>query len=203
MTWCQAIDCLNYPSVFMYFINVTWKADTTNLDVQLIGTYTMWPLVLIQSDLIIAWSIRKIYLWKMLYSVWAHSCIELRSSAVMARSNRVRWNINDHRNTGRILIRCWIHERYSIPRANGWAMGCLLWIFWENWPHFNGTIFFSCAQQSHTYGITDMSLHPVLDQLNFQAMLCLCMKWLILCLHQTNERLHCNVTPSHIGWMQT
>ena len=31
------------------------------------------------------------------------------------------------------------HNTHPIPRPHGRAMGCLLWEFKENWPHFNGT----------------------------------------------------------------
>ena len=53
----------------------------------------------------------------------------IQSSAVITRSNIVRYFINNYRNRGRILIRCWIHKIHPIPRPNGRAMGCLLWIF--------------------------------------------------------------------------
>ena len=50
-------------------------------------------------------------------------------SAVITWSNIVRYYINNYRNWGRILIRCWIHKRYPIPHPSGQAMGCLTWIF--------------------------------------------------------------------------
>ena len=72
---------------------------------------------------------------------WICLCqIKVQLSASIMRSNLVRYCINDCRNSGRILIRCWIHKRHPIPRANGQAMGCLLWIFFlENWLRYNGT----------------------------------------------------------------
>ena len=54
---------------------------------------------------------------------------DIQSSAVITRSNIVRYYMNDYRNGGRISIRCWIHKRHPIPRPNGWAIGCLLRIF--------------------------------------------------------------------------
>ena len=54
---------------------------------------------------------------------------QIQSRAIIARSNIVRYCINDFWDSGRISLRCWIHKRHSIPCLNGWAMGCLLWIF--------------------------------------------------------------------------
>ena len=54
---------------------------------------------------------------------------KVQSSAVIKRSNMVRFCINNCRNWDIISIRCWIHKRHPIPRPNGRAMGCLLWIF--------------------------------------------------------------------------
>ena len=54
---------------------------------------------------------------------------EVQSSAVITRSNIVRYYINNYRNWDRISIRCWIHKRHPIVRPNGRAMECLLWIF--------------------------------------------------------------------------
>ena len=53
----------------------------------------------------------------------------IQSSAVITRSNIVRFCINNCRNWDIISIRCWIHKRHPIPRPNGRAMRCLLWIF--------------------------------------------------------------------------
>ena len=36
--------------------------------------------------------------------------------------------MNNQKNWGRISIRCWIHKTQPIPRPNGRAMGCILWI---------------------------------------------------------------------------
>ena len=69
-------------------------------------------------------------MWQTNY-VWDHrvqQCIyqcQVQSSAVITRFNIVRYYINNYRNWGRILIRCWIHKRHFIPRPNGLAMGCL------------------------------------------------------------------------------
>ena len=53
----------------------------------------------------------------------------IQSSAVITRSNIVRYYINNYRNWSRMSIRCRIHKRHHITRPNGRAMGCLLWIF--------------------------------------------------------------------------
>ena len=58
-----------------------------------------------------------------------NSKLWIQSSAVITRSNFVRYFINNYRTWCRISIRCWIHKRHTIPRPNGRAMGCLLWIF--------------------------------------------------------------------------
>ena len=55
----------------------------------------------------------------------------IQSSTVLTRSNIARYYINNYRNWGRISIRRWIYKRHTIPRPNGRAMGCLLWIFVE------------------------------------------------------------------------
>ena len=61
-------------------------------------------------------------------------------SAVIMRSNTAKYCINNCSNWGRISIRCWIHKRHAIPHPNGRAMVCLLlFLFWENWPRYNGT----------------------------------------------------------------
>ena len=56
-----------------------------------------------------------------------------QSSAVIARSSIIRYYINYYSNWGRISIKCWIHKRYPIPRPNGRAMACLLWMFVRKW----------------------------------------------------------------------
>ena len=63
-------------------------------------------------------------------------CSNIQSSAVIMRSNVIRYCIDNYTNWGRISIRCWIHKRHPIPRPNRRAMRCHLW---ENWPHYNGT----------------------------------------------------------------
>ena len=46
-------------------------------------------------------------------------------SAVITRSNILRYFTNNYRNWDRISIRCWIHKRHPIPRPNERAMECL------------------------------------------------------------------------------
>ena len=66
------------------------------------------------------------------FLIWLHMTAlihHIQSSAVITRYDIVRYYINNHRKWGRISIRCWIYTRHVIPRPNGWAMECLLWIF--------------------------------------------------------------------------
>ena len=60
---------------------------------------------------------------------WRSCDITIQSSAVITRSVIVRYHLDNYRNWGRISIKCWIHKRHPIPRPNGRAMRCLLWIF--------------------------------------------------------------------------
>ena len=64
----------------------------------------------------------------------------VQSSAIITRSNIVRYCIDNCRNWGRTITRYWIHKRHSIPHPNGRAMGCLLLIFFQNWPRYNCTV---------------------------------------------------------------
>ena len=65
----------------------------------------------------------------MMYCIWYIWYGIIQSSAVKTRSNIERFCIKNCRNWDMISIRCWIHKRHPIPRLNGRAMGCLLWIF--------------------------------------------------------------------------
>ena len=57
----------------------------------------------------------------------------MQSSAVIARSNIVRYYVNGYRNwSSRISIGWWIRKRHPIPRPNGWAMRCLCEYLWKN-----------------------------------------------------------------------
>ena len=64
---------------------------------------------------------------------WGEWCtiLDMELSAVITQSNIIRYYINNYRNWGRISTRYWIHRRHTIPRPNGWAVECLLWIFLE------------------------------------------------------------------------
>ena len=53
------------------------------------------------------------------------AAVQVQSSAVITRSNIVRYCINDCRNSGRISLRWWIPKKHPILRPNGRAMGCL------------------------------------------------------------------------------
>ena len=60
----------------------------------------------------------------------SHICVlKVQSSAVITRSNIVRYYMNNYKNWGRISSRCWIYKRHPIPRPNGRAMGCILWVY--------------------------------------------------------------------------
>ena len=60
-------------------------------------------------------------------------------SAVITRSDIVRYYMNNYKKCVRISTRLWIHKRHPIPRPSGRVMGCPLRIFWENGPRYNGT----------------------------------------------------------------
>ena len=59
-------------------------------------------------------------------------------SAVITRSDIVRYYMNNYKKCVRMSTRLWIHKRHPIPRPSGRAMGCPLRIFWENGPRYNG-----------------------------------------------------------------
>ena len=61
---------------------------------------------------------------------------DMQSSAVIMRSNIVRYYINHYRNWGGISMRCWIHKRHDIPHPNELVF-CEY--KWENWLHYNIT----------------------------------------------------------------
>ena len=63
-------------------------------------------------------------------SKWRHFRFsEIQWSAVITRSNIVRYYINNYNNWERISLRYWIYKRHPIPHPNGWAMGHLSRIF--------------------------------------------------------------------------
>ena len=61
----------------------------------------------------------------------------IQSSAVITRSNIVRYYTKNYGNSGRISIKCWIHKIHPIPRPNVRAMGVFCEYLWENWPRYN------------------------------------------------------------------
>ena len=63
----------------------------------------------------------------------------LQSSAVITRSNVVRYCINNCRNWSRISSGYWIYQRHHIPHPNGRAMGCLFSIIFRKLTRYNGT----------------------------------------------------------------
>ena len=67
------------------------------------------------------------------------SFVLLQWSAVITRSDIVRYYMINYKKCVRMSTRPWIHKRHPIPRPSGRAMGCPLRIFWENGPRYNGT----------------------------------------------------------------
>ena len=55
-------------------------------------------------------------------TIFAMEKTTIQSTAVIMRSNIVRYYVNNYRNWGRISIRCWVHKRHPIlalTRYNG------------------------------------------------------------------------------------
>ena len=69
-------------------------------------------------------------------------------SAVITRSNIVRYYINNYRNWGRISIRCWTLKRHAIPRPHERVIGVFCEYLWENLPHYNGTALYVVITRS-------------------------------------------------------
>ena len=77
--------------------------------------------------------------------------ITVQSSAVIKRSNIVRYCINNCRNWGRISIRCWIHKRHPIPLTlTGKLRGVFCEYLWENRLHYNGTTLYFGSDIYHS-----------------------------------------------------
>ena len=68
-------------------------------------------------------------------------CKWIQSSAIIKRSNIVRYCINNCKNSGRIHVskRCWIHKRYPYLTPSGELWDVFCEYFWENWPRYNST----------------------------------------------------------------
>ena len=64
----------------------------------------------------------------------------LQSSAIIMRSNILRYCINNCRNWGRTTIRCWIHKTHPTPHPNRGAMGSSLLICLRKLKCYNGTV---------------------------------------------------------------
>ena len=58
-------------------------------------------------------------------------CI-IQPSSVITRTNIAWYCTQRCRKWGRISIRLSTHKMHPIPRPNGRAMACILWIFWSN-----------------------------------------------------------------------
>ena len=83
--------------------------------------FCVWLTISLNCDII---SISEMSPWS--HKVWAGFWFcQMQSSAIIMRSNIVRYYINNYRNWGRISTRCWIHIWNPIPRPLGRGMGCL------------------------------------------------------------------------------
>ena len=58
----------------------------------------------------------------------------VQSSAIITRSNIVRYFMNNYRKSGTISVKCWIHKSHHVPRPDVFCE-----YLWENWPRYNGT----------------------------------------------------------------
>ena len=84
-----------------------------------------------------------------LHYITAWPCfVIVQWSAVITRSNIVRYYINNYRNWGRISIRCWTLKRHAIPRPHERVIGVFCEYLWENLPHYNGTALYVVITRS-------------------------------------------------------
>ena len=76
----------------------------------------------------------------------------IQPSAVITRSNIVRYYMNNYRNWGRISIRCLIQKYITYLDLTGeiWVVFCEY--LWENWPHYNGTALYFSIQKRRGKG---------------------------------------------------
>ena len=68
-----------------------------------------------------------LYIYILLY--WRVKYIYTIECRFNAFQHISRYCMNNYRNSGRISTRRWFHKRHPIPRPDGRATGCLLWIF--------------------------------------------------------------------------
>ena len=85
-----------------------------------------------------------------IHVAWA-SC-QIQWSAVITRSDIVRYYMINYKKCVRMSTRPWIHKRHPIPRPSRRAMGCPLRIFWENGPRYNGTALYVKVWVAHDRG---------------------------------------------------
>ena len=105
------------------------------------------------------WALVKVMAWRRLCDKplteptwWASSVTpHVQWSAVITRSDIVRYYMNNYKKCVRISTRLWIHKRHPIPRPSGRVMGCPLRIFWENGPRYNGTALYMVTLDQNRY----------------------------------------------------
>ena len=81
--------------------------------------------------------------------------LTIQWSAVITRSDIVRYYMNNYKKCVRISTRLWIHKRHPIPRPSGRVMGCPLRIFWENGPRYNGTALYLSERLTYMLGTNE------------------------------------------------
>ena len=122
----------------------------------------------------------------------------IQSSVVITRSNIMSCYIHDHRNCGKISIRCWIHKKTPIPGPYGRAMGCnLLTINCViRTPHCfrRHGLFCSHAKYYHT----KFETHGHYEYLNNKRQRQRCLTWDELCyfISVSNELFYLLITVS-------
>ena len=81
----------------------------------------------------------------------------LQSSAVITRSNIVRYYIDNYRNCGRVSITCWMHKDTPYLALTGELWGVFCEYLRENWPRYNGTALYLV---SHRHELHPTNLFP-------------------------------------------
>ena len=94
-------------------------------------------------SMIIIFGMQMIYIYHMDDLISENS---VQWSAVITRSDIVRYYMNNYKKCIRMSTRLWIHKRHPIPRPSGRAIGCPLRIFWENGPRYNDTALYQICR---------------------------------------------------------
>ena len=68
-----------------------------------------------------------------------HAIIHIQSSAIITRSDIVRYCINNCRYWSTISIRRWIHKIHPYLALTGELCAVFCEYLWEDWPRYNGT----------------------------------------------------------------